>query len=122
MREFVFNDVGVCINPNLAITIRKGFNYIDVMTAKTDNGWIFGLNIMCTDRGIGFGCSKYNKTYNTEDAAVSEGLKKARSFLQDALAEKNLDTSVGRTARQLLKEAEQAIPRYCYRQLDMFSL
>lgn len=121
MSEFEFNYCGVCVNPHLPISIRKGNSYLSILTAETEKGWVYGFHVMCVDRGIGGGCTLRGEFYITEDAAINHALRHVRQYLQRAADDLNAEGSVRRVAKQLLNEIETLLPKYSYKILDLFA-
>lgn len=81
MKEFIFNDCNICINPNKINGEVKRF-YWQIETACTDGKWIFGFSFGTSTSGWGCGAWKKDDSFGTEHDAIEAAAKKGIHFFE----------------------------------------
>ena len=82
MEKFVFNNCGVCTNPNIIKGEVKNFRW-EIETAFNGKGWVFGHDFMTPTGGWCRGPWKENtESFGTEHDAVEAGAKKGLYFFE----------------------------------------
>lgn len=83
MKEFIFNDCGVCTNPNV-IEKSTGVCDYEITTAFLDDGWGYGYAFHVSANGMCGGISKErSKRYATEREAIVACAERALQFMQE---------------------------------------
>lgn len=119
MMEFEFNDVGVCVNPNiLEREVGRGGSFY-VRTALTDKGWVYGSGVSLPDRGYSTPCWKSDITFKHERDAIKAGLEKVVRY---ADSQKYCSSSVKKAAIAVTFEAKREIYKHSYIELNLFDL
>ncbi len=87
MKEFVFNDCNICINPNKLNGQVKNFKW-EIVTARENDKWIYGFSFDTPTSGWGHGAwKKDTETFTTEHEAIEAGGKKGLYFFEKAQKE-----------------------------------
>ena len=81
MKEFIFNDCSVCLNPNRIS--RKGDKYdeFEISTAELEGKWGVGVSYFYHLGGMSFGVSRQLCTFESETAAILHGVSILRQHL-----------------------------------------
>lgn len=81
MKEFIFNDCSVCLNPNRIS--RKGDKYdeFEISTAELEGKWGVGVSYFYQLGGMSFGVSRQLCTFESETAAILHGVSILRQHL-----------------------------------------
>ena len=81
MKEFIFNDCSVCLNPNRIS--RKGDKYdeFEISTAEHEGKWGVGVSYFYQLGGMSFGVSRQLCTFESETAAILHGVSILRQHL-----------------------------------------
>lgn len=78
MKEYTFNDNGVCTNPDM-VKSKVSFKYLtcwSIFTAHTGKGWVYGYSWYASDSGAFSPCAKCNETFETQRAAIDACARK----------------------------------------------
>lgn len=80
-KEFIYNDNGVCINPNELLVMEKANDWLQpfflIRTSIYNGRWIFGYTVHLNNLGL-YRLSKH--TFNTETGAINEAIDEIREF------------------------------------------
>lgn len=81
MKEFIFNECAICLNPN-RIT-RKGDRHdgFEISTAEHDGRWGVGVSYFYHLGGMSYGVSQQQCTFESEVAAILRGVSVLRYHL-----------------------------------------
>lgn len=81
MKEFIFNDCSVCLNPNRIS--RKGDKYdeFEISTAEHEGKWGVGVSYFYHLGGMSYGVSLQRCTFDSEVAAILHGVSVLRQHL-----------------------------------------
>ena len=84
-KQFDFNDVGVCMNPNTQ-SIASGNYRATIKTALIDNKWYCGIDTSTPVSGWGYGVSESSKEkFDTEQDAIAYIAQRASEWFQHEL-------------------------------------
>lgn len=83
MKEFEWNDCGVCTNPNMIEKRLDNYNYIIIKTACHDGEWYDGRDLAYATGGIGSPCSMRCKGFSTEHEAIMAAIGHATNDVQN---------------------------------------
>lgn len=125
MKEFVFNDDDICLNPNVIeryVDEKKLFcePHFSIETACYNNKWTWGYDVMIHNQGGGCGAGRadFEKKYDTEKEAIKAACKHIRSYLLRNEYDSNGVTRLwDKKLMTLLNEIEHPQPV----ELDLFS-
>lgn len=82
MKEFVFNECNICVNPNKVEGQVKRYDW-QIETAYTEGKWVFGFIFGTPTSGWGSGASKkYGTQYDSEHDAIEAGAKAGIHFFE----------------------------------------
>ena len=81
MKEFIFNNCSVCLNPNRIS--RKGDKHdeFEISTAEHEGKWGVGVSYFYQLEGMSFGVSRQLCTFESETAAILHGVSILRQHL-----------------------------------------
>ena len=81
MKEFIFNDCSVCLNPNRIS--RKGDKYdeFEISTAEHEGKWGVGVSYFHHLGGMCYGVSLQRCIFESETAAILHGVSVLRQHL-----------------------------------------
>lgn len=118
LKGFVFNENGVCTNPN-EYEIFRGKRWIHglkIETANDESGWYFGFDLSDFPKGIesGFGCGSPCMMGDGIDVfdSEAEAFRTALDYITETYTKRGLSSQI----RKAIDE-QQFFPRY--RQLEL---
>ena len=79
MKEYIFNDNGVCTNPDVTQSQERHgiIPFWEVRTAKGDDGWVYGYSWQASDSGASSPCILEDKeVFETQRAAIDACARK----------------------------------------------
>jgi hypothetical protein len=80
-KHFVFNDSGVCTNPNMDKVALDDRYYAEVRTAEKDGAWLYAISTNHSTGGHGYGVSlNWNPVFHTEDEALRAGWDEVKEW------------------------------------------
>ena len=83
MKEFEWNDFGVCTNPNKIEKRLDKYNYIIIKTACRNGEWYDGRDLAYATGGVGSPCSMRCKGFRTEHEAIMAAIGHATNDVQN---------------------------------------
>lgn len=81
MKEFVFNDCNICINPNKVDGQVKKFRW-QITTALYNGKWTYGYSFDTPTGGWGCGVWKDRESYTSEHDAIEAGAKRGIEYFE----------------------------------------
>lgn len=72
MKEFEFNEWGVCLNPEIV----RIDEYIKIELAEGEKAWMFGYYYFYVNTGYGCPCSAKEKAFETKEDALKYAIKR----------------------------------------------
>lgn len=88
MRQFIFNDAGVCVNPETLPRRSNKMCNAEVTVAETPNGeWCYGLRVGTDMSWLTSCCCPDRQKRATRKEAIYAAWQQAEQFFADALAE-----------------------------------
>ena len=82
MKEFLFNDCNICINPNTVKGDIKRFDW-QIETACVNGRWVYGFIFGTPTSGWGSGAwSKNTENFPSEHDAIEAGAKRGIHFFE----------------------------------------
>ena len=81
MKEFIFNDCSVCLNPNRISRKSDKYDEFEISTAELEGKWGVGVSYFYHLGGMSFGVSRQLCTFESETAAILHGVSILRQHL-----------------------------------------
>ena len=81
MKEFIFNDCSVCLNPNRISRKSDKYDEFEISTAEHEGKWGVGVSYFYQLGGMSFGVSRQLCTFESETAAILHGVSILRQHL-----------------------------------------
>lgn len=81
MKEFIFNVCSVCLNPNRISRKSDKYDEFEISTAEHEGKWGVGVSYFYQLGGMSFGVSRQLCTFESETAAILNGVSILRQHL-----------------------------------------
>lgn len=122
MKNFEFNEHGVCTNPNV-IEYEKGFCRFRIETAYTPYGWIYGLKSAKSAHAIYSPCTGYHgKYFPKEKDAILHAVNLSLEFFNEkhrCSSNGNFDGFI-KVPKEIFEKLDDII-NHKPRELDLFA-
>lgn len=87
MKQFVFNQCSVCVNPNIIERTGDNHDEFRISTAEHEGKWGVGISYFYNLGGMSYGVSQSSCIFESEVSAILHGVSVIRKHLKNRQAQ-----------------------------------